>query len=111
MACTNIARLDLCLYQGDTYEHQVEFVDDNGDLLDMSGWLYEAVIQDRNARHSMTIDSSNALDGLIILSLTAEETAAIGRQASWDLQRTSTDTPPIIETLLYGNVSTGRDVT
>ena len=28
MTCINIARLDLCLYQGDTYEHQVEFVDD-----------------------------------------------------------------------------------
>ena len=109
------ARRDLTVYRGDTYSHVVTVVDDLAAAVDLSdrAWVAEvrAYADAADVLVSFTVDDSDAATGVLVLSLTAAQTATtLSRDGVWDLQGTFT-ADGAVETLLAGSVSLTKDKT
>lgn len=101
----------LTVYAGDDYTHTVTAVDGNGDPVDLSDRTWTA--QWRRSRVSatavaFTVDTTNAAAGVLVVSLTAAQTAQLA-SGEWDLQGVYGD--GTVETLLQGEVVVTKDVT
>jgi hypothetical protein len=117
MSDDGIGRLDLTIKRGDLYPHQLEFVTRAADgtitPIDVSDRVYTAQIRERQASATavaFTIDTSQADNGIILLTLTGDQTRALPAIAVWDLQEViPPETDPV--TLLAGSVTVKGDVT
>jgi PKD repeat protein len=109
------ASRDLTIYRGDIYSHQLTFENDATPpaALDVHTYTFTAQIRDRRDRAtgtpaaSFTVDATQAASGIIVLSLSETDTAALtGSLYYWDLQ-----VEPIGQTWLAGTVTVSGDVT
>lgn len=108
------ATLNLAMYQGDHFTETFEQFDADGVTpLDRTGYSYEAQIRAQHESSdplvSFTINTSSLATGVIVLSLTAAQTADLPRTAVWDLEETSP--AAVVTTLLKGTVTVEREVT
>lgn len=108
------AARDLAFYQGDDYAHEITFTDDATPpaALDLSAYRFAAQFRRWHADPDavdFAVDVTQADTGLIILSLTAAQTAGLPSKGVWDLEVTLPS--GAIETWLAGAVAVGRDVT
>lgn len=105
--------LDLACYAGDGASVQI-VVSRSGTPIDVTG---DHVAQIRIARldpdpiDAFIIDDSSANEGVLILILTGEQTAAFGDgfKGVWDLQWTADQAEPV--TLVQGKITCVIDVT
>ena len=102
---------DLMIYQGDSYEEEVDFP------FDITGLSFKSQIRtypnapSLYATFTVTVVSTSPTLSKINLSLTKEQTAYLPVRAFWDLQATD-DTDPTYEvTYLRGQVFTMQQVT
>lgn len=103
----------ISLYRGDTRIWRDEFADAaTGHALDLTGYMFRAQIRDSidgDVIATMTVDDSDAANGVITRSLTATQTAALAAaRAAWDLELTSPD--GFVRTYLAGAVRIRGDV-
>lgn len=75
---------DAAIYQGDIYEHELTFTDDADTpaALNLSTGTWRAQLRrhpaDDDVLASFTIDTTGAATGVLVISLTASQTAALG---------------------------------
>lgn len=83
------ASRDLEVYAGDKYDHEITFQDADSAPLALSGtWRAQirAKKTDADPLVSFTIDTTNAATGVLLLSLTKEQTVALPSICVWDLE-------------------------
>lgn len=100
---------DITLYRGDTFAIQLAFTQGGIPLeLPGTGWL--AQVRSPNGSGpvtgTLTVDASNAGDGIILVTATAAEVAVL-RAGAWDLQCT---VAPAVRTYIRGALKIERDV-
>jgi len=115
------AQLDLTLYAGDGLKLRFVFtLSATGDPWEGADGDWEAQVRtaeaDPDILVSFVIDDSDADDGIIIASLTGDDTRSIlaaitgpVKNCYWDLQQTPTGEEP--RTWYKGKVKSGQDVT
>jgi hypothetical protein len=111
--------LDLTLYAGDDAEFRLICKDPDGEPVDISGGVEAQVRLDRSQGSTVLAefdsDLTDAFNGIVMLSLTGEQTAALitddtGKFTGvWDVQWTSVDAE--VRTLCQGKVECWIDVT
>lgn len=105
--------LDLSCYAGDGAAVRI-VVSSKGTPFDVSG-DHEAQIRinrlDADPVDEFDIDDSDAANGVLLMSLTGEQTAQFGDgfKGVWDMQWTATDGQP--KTLVQGKITCTLDVT
>src|SRR5688572_15619228 len=106
----------LTLYRGDTRTWQLDFTeDDEVTTVDVSGRSWRAQIRESQASDaaliaSMTIDSTDADDGLLVMRLTATEARKLtGSSGYWDLEGTLISDAEDVRTFLAGDVEVEGD--
>lgn len=110
----------LAIYRGDTFVKQFTFATKNPDNttspvdLTAFGDIWKAQLrstEDNAVAIDFEVDTTQAVDGIISLSLDASVAAEIPSKGVWDLQATdSTQTPPFVRTLLRGTFTRVKDV-
>lgn len=106
------ATRDLTMYQGDTYEHELTVTDDADPpvALDLSTGTWRAQVrkhaQATSVLASFAVDDTDAANGVLFLTLTPEQTAALPSNCTWDLEDTVAGV-----TYLRGAVTVEREVT
>ena len=114
--------LDLKLYAGDGVEFRLVCTDSAGDPIDVTGTVKAQIRLDRLSTSTpvveFTINSVDAYQGIIVLSLTGDQTTALMTDSSntsgvfsgvWDIQWTPASSQP--RTLCQGKVECVSDVT
>jgi hypothetical protein len=111
--------LDLTLYAGDDAEFRLICADSAGAPVNLSGGVEAQVRVDRKLETTALLDFAadlaDATDGIVLLSLTGEQTASLITDDSgkftgvWDVQWTSAGS--IVRTLCQGKVECFADVT
>jgi hypothetical protein len=116
--------LNLLLYAGDQFVYTLEFADpETHAALDVSGYTFAAQIRTAQTAATSTatfsIDTTDADIGVIVVSLTPAQTAALctpgggaaTKAYTWDLQRTAVDDADDVRTLFAGTVTVTLDRT
>ena len=104
------ATVDLCLYRGDTFEQSMMFTTPEGDAIPLpaTGWRAWADVQSEDTEYVVfDVDTTGADDGVLVLRLTAEQTALIEWGGTYDVEHGG-DT---VRTWVRGAVAVTRDVT
>lgn len=103
---------NLTVYRGDKYTHRIVF-SNAGNPLPVDAYTFSAQIRGKAEKDTneplaeFNIDTTDAADGIIVLSLDAEDTQDIVKSKGfWDLQ-----VDPIEKTWLAGSVTFMGDVT
>jgi hypothetical protein len=103
------ATRNLTIYQGDVYDHEVTFTDENDDPIDMSAATWRAQLRrnftSASVLASFTIDDSDAATGVVRFHLTKTQTADLPGAAVWDAEDTTLGV-----TYLRGTVVATREV-
>lgn len=99
------------VYAGDTLRLEYHLLDDQGDPADVSAWDFTA--QWRQTVTStdaidLTVDTTEAATGVIIISATADQTNLMSNPGVWDLQGIDGDE---VHTFLRGVTRWMKDVT
>ncbi|WP_220465676.1 DUF7264 domain-containing protein [Microbacterium esteraromaticum] len=105
-------RGDLSIYAGDTFTAQLTFQTPTGAPMTLpdTGWTAMVRYQrDSTDGHPITVDTTQAGDGILTLSMPAEVTASIITPTGvWDIQHTDGTT---VTTWVTGKVTIIKDVT
>lgn len=106
------AQLNLVdIVRGDDWALEVVIVDVFGSATDVSARSYVAEVDTLAgvAQVTMTIDTADAADGTIVLSLTDVETAALTEPVYWwDLKQT--DAAGLLKTIFRGHLKPAKDL-
>lgn len=111
-------RVDLVVYAGDGLALRLSSVNaDTGDSLDLAGEIGAQVKANRSDTEPITeftVDAEKAAEGILELSLSGEQTAALLTESSrfkgsWDVQWLADGEQP--RTLVQGNLTCVLDVT
>lgn len=121
---TNVkpGNLDLTIVQGANFSRTIQFKDSEGVVIDLTGVTIEAKIRrefsDAAALQAFTASVTDAANGVVVISLTAAETAALSLTGSsnqraqslgvWDLELTDTGR---VERMLQGKVTLSQEAT
>lgn len=114
--CEPVAQLDLCLYRSDNFNHQITWLDSDGNPIDLTG--YTAKMQARKTVTSTTVlmtatDSSGLIlggvAGTIDIQLAPAQTDISNKDNVYDLEVTS----PVgfVTTIVQGLFVVVQDVT
>lgn len=101
----------LDVYRGDSETRIFTFTDEAGDPIDYSASTWTAQIRRHEKAETavdLTVDTTDAATGVIVVELSAEDSAALPGRGVWDLQRTTGDD---VETVLAGPVCVAGEVT
>jgi hypothetical protein len=106
------AKRDISIYKGDTYTHSLTIKNSSNVAIDVSLRTYIAQIKESSAAEStllsFDIDDSNGANGLVVLSLTSNQTSTLkSGKYYYDLQETAGN---VVTTLMYGNVNVTGDI-
>jgi hypothetical protein len=106
------AERNISVYKGDTYTHSVTIKNSSNVAIDVSLRTYVAQIKESSAASasllSFDIDDSNGANGVVVLSLTSNQTSTLkSGKYYYDLQETAGN---VVTTLMYGNVSVTGDI-
>lgn len=104
--------VDLVLYAGDVGAVIIEAVDDNDTPVDLSAWTgwiaqWRAKPKATDAI-DLTVDATDAADGLLTVLFTAAATAAFRPTGVWDIEGLTPGGDP--HTVVHGAVETDQDV-
>lgn len=105
---------DLTIYQGDSFQRTVAFIDAAGGPVDLTGQTATAQIRATPASSEVLLALTCAIDdpasGLVVITATGEATAALtaGDIGVWDLELANGTT---IRTWLRGKVHVGAQIT
>lgn len=79
---------NLNIFQGDTYTHQITFVDGDGDVIDLTNYTFTASIETTAGAAVATFSVANGgTTGIVTISLSSATTAGIEPgDYLWDLQ-------------------------
>ena len=107
------ATRNIVAYAGDTYQHEFEFVDEDDAAMDLSARTFAAQWRPRRSSPnsqavSFTVDDSDAATGIVTITLSAAQMAALDPTGVYDLQSTVAG---VVETLVPGPFTTTLDVT
>jgi hypothetical protein len=105
--------LSLVIRIGDSKQINMTFRNAAGSYINITGRTYVAQIRrtadDPNVMAQFTCQIANGAQGLLVLSLTAEQTAALrAGSAKWDLQESYGS---VTNTIFKGTVAIEQDVT
>lgn len=102
------AAVDICVFPGDGFAATVQFRDEDGNPSNMGGSTWTAEIRDIDDAlvTAFAVDSTDAANGNLAISLTPSQTASLDGLGllQWSLVGTLFGTDP--RTFLTGNVST-----
>lgn len=106
------AKRNISIYKGDTYLHSLSIKDSSNTAIDLSTRTYIAQIRQSSAASgaeaSFAIDTTDAANGVIVLSLTASQTSSLKSGTYYyDLQETA---GTVITTLMYGDAVVSGDI-
>jgi len=106
------AKRNISIYKGDTYTHSVTIKDSANTAIDVSSRTYIAQVRQSNAADtaeaSFSVDTTDAANGVIVLSLTASQTGSLKSGTYYyDLQETA---GIVITTLMYGDAVVTGDI-
>ena len=108
----NPKRHNLSIYKGSTYQQGFKFTQ-NGDIYPLTGYTAKAEIKPTAKSNVLTSSFTctvSPAEGLITITLTAEQTAAIAvGNYEWDLK--TTDGDGVVRYFLFGNVEVWGRVT
>lgn len=100
---------DLVFTQGDSFTTTVNLG------VNLTGYTVAAQIRQFNespaVQAAFTATVTDAVNGVVVLSLTSVQTRALPQQGVWDLQTTSNTDATNVKTLMQGSVFVQRDVT
>ncbi len=106
----------ITLYRGDARLWTFAFLEDDGETpVDMSGRTWRAQVRasqavDAALLASLTIDTADAADGIIVARLPASEAVDLTTAAGyWDLEATLVSDPEDVRTYLAGDVEVVGD--
>jgi len=106
-------RVDITCRKGDTFKLELNFTDDDGDAIDISGYSWKMDVKETDTSSADIIaDDSFTYTGTSAGKLTIEATSAIMAAASgglyvYDLQSTNSGT---VKTWVYGIFKINEDV-
>jgi hypothetical protein len=106
------AELNLLIYSGDTLQIHFLFTDSADVAVDVSGtWTAQVRISvaDATPVAVFDVDESQAAQGIIIITLSSDQTQALPASAVWDIQQLIT--PDTIRTTHRGTLTVTEDVT
>ena len=116
MSYESVLPLDLCVYAGDTFVFELEWLDQVGDPVDNTD--YTALMQARRTRDSVDPPlfsktesdgiTLNGEDGTIDIILSPEDTNQPSTRNVWDIQLVSPG--GVVTTLASGQFTVTRDV-
>ena len=97
--------VDLRLHQGDTFTLTLTF---QGNVASSTFAAQVRPTTKSATFWNFAVDTSQAASGIVVLTLSAANTAAMPATAVWDLQETKAG---VVTTLLKGRVRVGRETT
>ncbi len=114
--CEPVAKLDLCLYRSDNFNHQITWQDSAGNPIDLTG--YTAKMQARkNIGNTNVLMTATEVDGLILggtagtvdIQLSPAQTNISNQDNVYDLEVTSP--AAVVTTLIQGLFVVIQDIT
>lgn len=108
---------DIAVYRGDTIVEDLTVLDPEGNAVDISGWTGMAQVRthvDGAVLLTLSVTPVLATDGTIRVESTASTSSLdFGSDGVgvWDLQFSSADATPVVQTAFVGAVSYTKDVT
>lgn len=108
-----MTRIDLPLYQGDSFNGIVTITNADGTPADLTGCTARAQIRravaDTAPDVAAEIECVITLPDRVFISLTSSQTGALSGQYVWDLQLTTPT--PVVTTIAGGKVTVTQEVT
>jgi hypothetical protein len=109
--------LDIALYSGDGARMKITVKNPAGVAVPLTGTVAAQIRADRqdpSAKATWTVDLTNAATGIVLISLSGTQTAALMNGSElfkgfWDVQWTPTGSEPL--TILQGKATCALDVT
>ena len=103
---------DIEIFQGDPHSMRLTFTSE-GDPVDVSAWTFACQLRSRRDPNApllaeYSVDDSDAEAGVVVLFLTAAETAELRRDCHYDVQATVVGEPI---TIYFGKAALTREVT
>ena len=106
---SDVPTFDLTLYQGDSFEVELDFP------FDITGYNFESQIRpqagDPSLLATFTVTPVEASNNKLKLSLTADETTNLPERCYWDIQATTDSDPTYQKTYMRGSAFVTREVT
>lgn len=105
------ARRDLNVYRGDTWTHEVRFVDGAGAPIDVSAWTFASQVRrkwDGEIIVPFAVNVVNAATGVVVFSVAAPDTDIDPGQYRYDAERTQSG---VVQTLVAGRLVVTGDIT
>ena len=113
----NPAPVNITIQQGASWSVQAQFKDGTGAVIDLTAYTVTAQIRPSYSSPTVlatiTCTKTNPAQGIITLSLTATQTAALAAPATaqWDLFLSDSATPPNVLRVFAGNATIVARVT
>lgn len=106
------ARRNISIYKGDTYTHSLTIKNSSNTAIDVSLRTYIAQIKESAAASSaflsFDVDNSNGANGVVVLSLTSNQTSTLkSGKYYYDVQETAGN---VVTTLMFGDVTVTGDI-
>lgn len=101
------ARLDLSFPQGDDYALTISFVDIATAPINYTGHTFTAKLKQGSTSVSFAVNVTSIATGVLVLSLTDDQTILLPTSLSWNLQKV--DLSGNKDTLIRGSVSVLTD--
>lgn len=106
--------VDIIIYQGDYFEADLEFKDDNSQPVNITGFSGLAQIKsktDKSLQGEFTVTIPNGTDGIAKIILESADSDAIAPGSyNWDFELTDNSVPPRKRTYFKGNVTVTEDI-
>jgi hypothetical protein len=105
------------IYRGDTFSRRFTFQDSAENPVNLLDFGDEWTAQLRKSEDfteaiNFSVDTTDAATGVLVLNLTATDTADIPSKGVWDCQVVNTAVdPPAVKTILRGTFTRIKDVT
>jgi hypothetical protein len=105
------ARRDLDVYRGDTWTHEIRFVDALENPVDVSAWVFASQVR-RSWKGDIvvpySVDASAAAAGVVVFFVGAPDTELDPGSYRYDVERTQGG---VVETVLKGRLVVTGDIT
>lgn len=105
------ARRDLNVYRGDTWTHEVRFVDSAENPIDVSAWTFASQVRrkwDGDIVIPFSVNAANASSGVVVFSVAAPDTDIDPGRYRYDVERTQSG---VVQTLVAGRLTVTGDIT
>lgn len=105
------ARRDLNVYRGDTWTHEVRFVDASENPINVSAWTFASQVRRKwngDIVVPFAVNAVNAATGVVVFSVAAPDTDIDPGHFRYDVERSQGGT---VETVVAGRLVVTGDIT